>query len=433
MLSRLFFKRAFVVRPMDNKSFSREQVRGAKKMNTRNRTITVWLVMLAAAYAACVLYITLFSRDNSLARIIIRSPFHSYRHWIFGTGEEGTAIFRNVALFIPFGYLSSALLRSERKIRTILFTAAVGAGFSLFIEATQYYLGRGMADIDDLFNNTLGAILGALLFLMAAKLDGKRDGRPLGRVCRFVVSILLMMAGIIGCARVYGLMRGETPDVSLFDFEVTAVECSEQLRFSGRCCTYDMPTPPYTIYVKGRRTVKAETVIDGDNFKASASVPTAGEYEILIKFRGYGRVSTVTYIRNGTIGFVQDDVPEVQDVCLKGAVLKAYSAAYDTFVYEKNGSLIWLIGFDIDNDMEIIFHIDTNEREKLPDSRKQYGFDNRGFKATSCELEPIGHYRVFRKELPDSYSITGVTVGFASRGTVFWAERFRVERAGGEP
>ena len=48
---------------------------------------------------------------------------------------------------------------------------------------------------------------------------------------------------------------------------------------------------------------------------------------------------------------------------LDDAVLKAYSEAYDTCIYESNGSQIWLIGYDIEPSAEIIYHIFINEPE----------------------------------------------------------------------
>lgn len=39
-----------------------------------------------------------------------------------------------------------------------------GAGFSLFLETLQYLLAMGASDITDVINNTLGAVIGVLLW-----------------------------------------------------------------------------------------------------------------------------------------------------------------------------------------------------------------------------------------------------------------------------
>lgn len=238
----------------------------------------------------------------------------------------------------------------------------------------------------------------------------------------------LTAASVIGCIQMRNITGGTSPNVNQFYFRIDKVGASKGLSFSGQCLTYYLPTPDYTIYLKGERITVAETNINGNTFTAKAEVPQHGTYEVLIKFKGFSRVSTATFIKDGNVLYVADEtaVPP-DDPRLNGAVLKAYSSAFDTYVYEKDGSLIWLIGYDIEDTTEIILHIDTNEPEKLPENRKKYGFDNLGFHATRNEVEPTGHYRVFVKELPGGYNITGVTVGFNTNNRVIWSHRFRVE------
>lgn len=91
--------------------------------------------------------------------------------------------------------------------------------------------------------------------------------------------------------------------------------------------------------------------------------------------------------------------------------------------------LLWLIGTEVDKSTEVIYHIHTDEPEKLPGKRAQYGFDNRGFRVgpekAENELESIGHYRVFEKEIPEEYNVTAVVVGFNTDGIVTWTDSFR--------
>ena len=64
------------------------------------------------------------------------------------------------------------------------------------IETVQYHTGRGWFDVEDLFNNTLGAAIGSGLFCVVDRIMGKRKA---GRVACEVVSVLLILAGIVGC------------------------------------------------------------------------------------------------------------------------------------------------------------------------------------------------------------------------------------------
>ena len=71
----------------------------------------------------------------------------------------------NIALFIPPGVLLPLLWKPFRQWYAMLLD---GFGCSLLIELMQLLTARGMCDVDDLFTNTLGAMLGwcvSMLFL----------------------------------------------------------------------------------------------------------------------------------------------------------------------------------------------------------------------------------------------------------------------------
>ncbi len=99
-------------------------------------------------------------------------------------------------------------------------------------------------------------------------------------------------------------------------------------------------------------------------------------------------------------------------------ILKAFIPEYDTFVYQVQNKIVWLIGKEIDPKTEIVYHLVTDKPHLLPEWRKNYNFDNRGFKSNDnkWEREHIGKYRVFEKEIPSEYPITSIRVGFALDG-----------------
>ncbi len=70
-------------------------------------------------------------------------------------------ILGNVCLFVPFGFLAPLLLRP---LRRFWLSSLTGFGLSLLIEACQYEFAQRIFDVDDLLLNTLGSILGWLLF-----------------------------------------------------------------------------------------------------------------------------------------------------------------------------------------------------------------------------------------------------------------------------
>lgn len=69
-------------------------------------------------------------------------------------------ILGNIIMFMPIGFLAPILFNKLDNLKSI---AILGFCISLFIEFTQLFLTRA-TDIDDLILNTLGTILGYLVF-----------------------------------------------------------------------------------------------------------------------------------------------------------------------------------------------------------------------------------------------------------------------------
>ena len=70
----------------------------------------------------------------------------------------------NIAVFIPFGLLAP-LVKSDRK-RGAAFVTALGFLISMAVEVIQLVTGFGAFDVDDLILNTLGAVIGYILYRM---------------------------------------------------------------------------------------------------------------------------------------------------------------------------------------------------------------------------------------------------------------------------
>ena len=68
-------------------------------------------------------------------------------------GDVPVDVVNNVWLFIPFGTGLYAIFRKKR-----VWIAALA--LSVTIELIQYFTGWGIAELDDLFGNTLGGVIG---------------------------------------------------------------------------------------------------------------------------------------------------------------------------------------------------------------------------------------------------------------------------------
>ncbi len=84
--------------------------------------------------------------------------------YILSAGEA-IHLLENVALFVPFGLALPFVWKRAGFFKTFL----AGFIFAFVIELTQIFTGRG-GDIDDLICNTLGAVIGYLLYLLIQRL-----------------------------------------------------------------------------------------------------------------------------------------------------------------------------------------------------------------------------------------------------------------------
>ena len=295
---------------------------------------------------------------------------------------------------------------------------------------TQFLTYRGMLDVDDLISNCCGAAVGLLIYKSVEKLS--RDGR--GRQSEKWMPAVLITACLIGCIMVAVPAAKSSIDVKVtkeFQFSVSSVaEDDGQIDIEGECFLYDQATPTYTLIIDGS---EASTTVEDKKFRATID-HLDEKAEVEIRFKGYSAMPTGVWIKPSTTGFaieyVAGEVPVIKGLP-EGAVLKAWNEEYDTLIYQDGYRLLWLIGTEIDKNTEVIYHIHTDEPEKLLENRVQYGFDNRGFRVgterAENELEPIDHYRVFERGIPEGYNVTAIVVGFNTDGAITWNDSFRIE------
>ena len=126
------------------------------------------LIAGASIHIVIVLYITLIDRIPSERRHML-TPFWEIRNVINGTERSFYIgqIIGNLLMLFPTGFLLPTIFKCK-KIRWY-HVANTALLFSLFIEITQYFTGRGLMEFDDVFNNTAGCLLGYTVFLMVRR------------------------------------------------------------------------------------------------------------------------------------------------------------------------------------------------------------------------------------------------------------------------
>ncbi|PRT20981.1 VanZ family protein [Bacillus wiedmannii] len=123
---------------------------------------------------------------------------------LFDTAGSTTYLL-NIVLFMPFGFLLPTIWPQFRKMKN---TVCAGFFFSLAIELNQL-LNNRITDIDDLFTNTLGAIIGYVIYRVLFKMFKmicKREGKKLDTNSSLVIkyeAVFCLVCSFVGAMLIY--------------------------------------------------------------------------------------------------------------------------------------------------------------------------------------------------------------------------------------
>ena len=130
--------------------------------------------VLACVAAFIILYTTILTRTPGVPAVIL-TPFATFTAAL-QQPELYREMLMNVFLFFPLGLtLSNALPRKWHRWGRIILTTLVGCAFSVGIEYAQYRYALGMAEVDDVICNTLGAFIGTTSLLIAHAIEKYRE------------------------------------------------------------------------------------------------------------------------------------------------------------------------------------------------------------------------------------------------------------------
>lgn len=134
-------------------------------------------VVMLAGYLLALLFLTLI-RGGFGIRSVNLHLFRSWREaWNNFSIKSWLNVLLNVGMFVPLGIL---LPLFSHKFRRWYLVFTSGFCLSLAIELMQLWRGTGVCDVDDLFANTLGCVIGyfAIMFLLST-LQKQKNWRPL--------------------------------------------------------------------------------------------------------------------------------------------------------------------------------------------------------------------------------------------------------------
>lgn len=197
----------------------------------------LWLMFIG--YMAIVVYATMLRGFGFFRREWNLHLFRAWREaWNNYSVKNWANVLLNVAMFVPLGFLLPLLGKGFRK-----WYVAVPSGFgvSLAIELLQLAIGIGICDVDDLFANTLGALMGYLLIMTVLSLFREKGGRlrpGLAYGGLFAASLLAVCSIFI----VYEVKEyGNLPEAAAYSADMGGIEWDLQCELpdcGGEAATY---------------------------------------------------------------------------------------------------------------------------------------------------------------------------------------------------
>ena len=114
--------------------------------------------------AIVLLFTVLGRRSYKTDEMIYNLELFSCYRRIFAEHDQPMliSVLQNIFMFVPIGFTLAVIFKKHR----IIIPTLISFGFSLCIEVCQLLLKSGFFELDDLFNNTLGAIIGIILYLI---------------------------------------------------------------------------------------------------------------------------------------------------------------------------------------------------------------------------------------------------------------------------
>lgn len=133
---------------------------------SRERTVA-WVLLVL--YIGFIIYTTLLCREPGDYRQYNFQLFWSYQRFFDDVQPQAQQILLNILFFIPFGVLVPFCVDGSWK-RKLAITVASACLLSGLVEFLQFVCKLGFAEFDDVFDNTMGAAIGAVVVLMLGRI-----------------------------------------------------------------------------------------------------------------------------------------------------------------------------------------------------------------------------------------------------------------------
>lgn len=159
-------------------------LKGTAALSIKPTIVTFMLI----GYLMMVAGVTIFNRSPYTMGSMDLTLFGSYiEAWNDFSMKNWQYVTLNVVMFLPLGILLPLL---HDRFKKVAWTISAGILLTLSIEAFQYFTGFGVFEFDDLFNNTLGAIIGYGLTMSVLKIWNKRFLQAVGYLSPLILTSL---------------------------------------------------------------------------------------------------------------------------------------------------------------------------------------------------------------------------------------------------
>ncbi|MGL4336071.1 MAG: VanZ family protein, partial [Turicibacter sp.] len=188
-------------------------------------------VSILCCYLFVVFGATLGTRGNFYTGVVSFYPFRSYKEaWNNFSVMEWRNIILNIMMFIPLGFLLPILFKS---FKTGWKTYLAGFLLTLVIECLQLVSGRGIFEVGDTINNTVGCMIGygfVMFFIYVVK---DRDHWPLKHLIVLQIPFVITLIFFVSIFTMYNKQElGNLYIAPTYQSDVSNVEISSMLTLS---------------------------------------------------------------------------------------------------------------------------------------------------------------------------------------------------------
>ena len=170
-------------------------LKGDKKLSKRR--IFIWFCLIG--YLIMVIGVTFLNRGSRMFGDTNLHFLSSYRDaWNAFNSTKWKLIILNIFMLMPLGILLPLLNSRFRKLKLTLAAAFI---MTLTIETGQLITGYGIFELDDIFNNVIGAIIGyGIIMVIITFVEGKKNYK---KSIVYLLPLIIIISSAIAIVGIY--------------------------------------------------------------------------------------------------------------------------------------------------------------------------------------------------------------------------------------